>query len=81
MLEEEFAKFVADHTPAQADSIAAIKTYFKAYATDGYLRDIIDQRQFSRLATSPVFSTRDFRARAGRNTARLFLNTSRIMCR
>ena len=62
LLEEEFAKFVADHTPARADSIAAIKTYFKAYATDSYLRDIIDQRQFSRLATSPVFSTRDFRA-------------------
>ena len=62
LLEEEFTKFVADHTPARADSIAAIKTYFKAYATDGYTRDIIDTRQFSRLATSPVFSIGDFRA-------------------
>ena len=62
MLEEEFTKFVADHTPARADSIAAIKTYFKAYATDGYTRDIIDTRQFSRLATSPVFSIGDYRA-------------------
>ena len=62
LLEEEFAKFVADHTPARADSIAAIKTYFKAYATDGYTRDIIDKRQFSMLATSPVFSIGDYRA-------------------
>ena len=62
LLEEEFAKFVADHTPARADSVAAIKTYFKAYVTDGYTRDIIDKRQFSGLATSAVFSTRDYRA-------------------
>ena len=62
LLEEEFAKFVTDHTPTRADSIAAIKTYFKAYATDGYTRDIIDKRQFARLTTSPVFSTSDFRA-------------------
>lgn len=35
---------------------------FKAYATDGYLRDIIDKQQFSRLATSLVFSIRDYQA-------------------
>ena len=62
LLEEEFTKFVADHTPTRADSIVAIKTYFKAYATDGYTRDIIDTRQFSRLATSPVFSIGDYKA-------------------
>ena len=62
LLEEEFAKFVADHTPTQADSVAAIKTYFKAYAADGPTRDIIDKRQFSMLATSAVFSTSDYRA-------------------
>ena len=62
LLEEEFAKFVADHTPARADSVAAIKTYFKAYAADGSTRDIIDKRQFSMLATSAVFSTSDYRA-------------------
>ena len=62
LLEEEFNKFIADHTPTRATSIAALKTYFKAYTTDGYLRDIIDTRQFSRLATSAVFSTRDYRA-------------------
>ena len=28
----------------------------------GWVRDIIDRRQFTDLATNPVFSTRDFRA-------------------
>ena len=62
LLEEEFAKFVADYKPEEAMAIPAIKTYFKAYATSGRLRDIIDSRQFTDLATNPVFSTRDFKA-------------------
>ena len=38
LLEEEFAKFVADHKPNRAGTaIIPIKNYFKAYATDGYL--------------------------------------------
>ena len=62
LLEEEFAKFVADHKPDRAGTIIPIKNYFKAYATDGYVRDIIDKREFARLSTSPVFSTADFNA-------------------
>ena len=62
LLEEEFAKFVADHIPEPSSAIPAIKHYFKAYITSGQVRDIIDQRQFTDLATNPVFSTRDFRA-------------------
>ena len=62
LLEEEFAKFVSDHKPDRARAIIPIKNYFKAYATDGYLRDIIDKRQFARLATNPAFSSADFRA-------------------
>ncbi|HEX5010775.1 MAG TPA: DEAD/DEAH box helicase family protein [Planctomycetota bacterium] len=62
LLEEEFAKFVADTKPDEAAAIPAIKTYFKAYVTSGRVRDIIDSRQFTDLATNPVFSTRDFRA-------------------
>jgi type I restriction enzyme, R subunit len=34
MLEEEFAKFVADTKPEEAASIPAIKNYFKAYVSD-----------------------------------------------
>jgi type I restriction enzyme R subunit len=62
LLEEEFAKFVADCKPAEPTAIPAIKTYFKAYITSGRVRDIIDSRQFTDLATNPVFSTRDFKA-------------------
>lgn len=62
LLEEEFAKFVADAKPDEATAIPAIKTYFKAYVTSGRVRDIIDSRQFTDLATNPVFSTRDFKA-------------------
>ena len=62
MLEEEFAKFVADYTPEAVDSIPAIKTYFKAYVTSDQVRHIIENRHFTDLATNPGFSTQDLRA-------------------
>jgi len=62
LLEEEFAKFVADYKPEEAQAIPAIKNYFKAYITSDQVRHIIESRQFTDLATNPVFSTRDFRA-------------------
>ena len=62
LLEEEFAKFVADYKPEEAAAIPAIKTYFKAYITSDQVRHIIESRQFTDLATNPLFSTRDFRA-------------------
>ena len=61
LLEEEFAKFVADHKPNEAASIAAIRAYFKAYLTSGRTRDIIENRSFTELATNSAFSSRDFR--------------------
>ena len=62
LLEEEFAKFVADHTPEEAEAIPAIKTYFKAYATSEQVRGIIESGHFQDLATNPSFTTQDFRA-------------------
>ncbi|MDZ4159216.1 MAG: DEAD/DEAH box helicase family protein, partial [Anaerolineaceae bacterium] len=62
LLEEEFAKFVADYKPEQAEAIPAIKAFFKAYITSGSVRDVIDTRQYTDLTTNPVFSSRDFRA-------------------
>ena len=62
LLEEEFAKFVADYKPEESDAIPAIKTYFKAYIISDQIRHIIENKQFTDLATNPVFSTRDFRA-------------------
>ncbi|MDP1708828.1 MAG: DEAD/DEAH box helicase family protein [Gammaproteobacteria bacterium] len=62
LLEEEFSKFVADRIPEPPSAIPAIKTYFKAYVTSNRVRDIIDSRQFTDLATNPYFTTHDFRA-------------------
>ena len=62
LLEEEFAKFVADYKPEEAESLPALKNYFKAYVTSDQIRHIIETKQFTDLATNPVFSTRDFKA-------------------
>ena len=62
LLEEEFAKFVADRKPDEAAAIPAMKTYFKAYATSDQVRHIIESKQFTGLVTNPVFSTDDFKA-------------------
>ena len=55
-------KFVADNKPEEIGAISAIKNYFKAYITSNSIRQIIESRHFTDLATNPVFSTRDFRA-------------------
>ncbi|HVM31749.1 MAG TPA: DEAD/DEAH box helicase family protein [bacterium] len=62
LLEEEFAKFVVDYKPEEAEAIPAIKNFFKAYITDGQVRQIIEAKHFTDLATNPVFSTRDYKA-------------------
>ena len=62
LLEEEFAKFVSDAKPDEAEAIPAIKNFFKAYATSDAVRDIIESGHFTDLATNPYFSTRDFKA-------------------
>ena len=62
LLEEEFAKFISDFKPEEANTIPALKTYFKAYLTSDQIRHIIDNRQFTDLATNPFFSVKDYRA-------------------
>ena len=62
LLEEEFAKFVADQKPEEAESISAIKAYFVAYASSDRTRLIIEEKRFSDLATNVVFSSGDYRA-------------------
>ena len=66
LLEDEFQKFLLDQ-PAEglakhADAIVALKYFFKAYATDGRLRDIIEKRQLTELNVNPAFSMADFKA-------------------
>lgn len=64
LLEEEFAKFLADVKPGEeeAAAIPALKTFFKAYATSESIRGIIQKKEFGDLATHPVFSIADFKA-------------------
>jgi type I restriction enzyme, R subunit len=62
LLEEEFAKFVADAKPEDAAAMPAIKNYFKAYITSGQVRDIVERKHFTDFATNPYFSTKDFKA-------------------
>jgi len=62
LLEEEFAKFIADYKPEQAEAIMPMKYYFKAYVTDAHVRDIIESRRYTDLHTNPSFSMKDFKA-------------------
>ena len=62
LLEEEFAKFIADVKPDPSVPIPAIKNYFKAYIVNDQVRHIIETKQFTDLATNPVFPTRDLKA-------------------
>ncbi|WP_297362125.1 DEAD/DEAH box helicase family protein [Thauera sp.] len=62
LLEEEFAKFVTDTKPEDPIALPAIKTFFKAYITSDQIRHIVDTKDFTVLATHPMFSTREFKA-------------------
>jgi type I restriction enzyme R subunit len=62
LLEEEFAKFVADRKPTESDAMPAIKNYFKAYVSSNQIRHIIETKDFTSLATNPILPTRDFAA-------------------
>ncbi len=62
LLEDEFQKFILDCKPADAGQIMAMKYFFKAYVTDGRLRDIIDHRRLTELNVNPTFSMADFKA-------------------
>ena len=62
LLEEEFAKFIADIKPEEATEIPAIKTYFKAYVVSERVREAIERKHYQDLATNPYFDSRDFKA-------------------
>ena len=61
LLEEEFDKFITQDEPPAPQTLPAVKTYFKAYATNGQFRHIIDTREFAALSTNPAFSMADLR--------------------
>lgn len=66
LLEDEFQKFLLDQPEdelaSHADAIVALKYFFKAYATDGHLGEIIEKKQLTALNVNPAFSMADFKA-------------------
>ncbi len=62
LLDEEFEKFVLDQKPGSAESIVAIQYFFKAYASDKNIRDIIDNGRLTDLYVSSGFSMEDYKA-------------------
>jgi len=61
LLEEELAKFVSIHKP-DAAHMPVIQQFFKAYVSDGWIRAIVDAREFGRLADNPKVTLADIRA-------------------
>ncbi|MEI7430908.1 MAG: DEAD/DEAH box helicase family protein [Betaproteobacteria bacterium] len=66
LLDDEFQKFLLDQSPEalsqHAETIVALKYFFKAYATDGQLREIIAKGKLTDLNVNPAFSMSDFKA-------------------
>lgn len=60
LLEEEFEKFVSIYKP-NSKYIYPIKNYLKAYITDSEIRDIVESKQYSRFATNPKVTMKDFK--------------------
>jgi len=64
LLEEEFEKFVTIYKPDNK-YVLGVKNYLKAYITDPEVREIVESKEFARLATNPKVSLADFRALNG----------------
>ncbi len=62
LLDDEFQKFLLDCHPDEAGKIVPMKYYFKAYATDGHLRQIIEDKRLTDLNVNPAFGMADFKA-------------------
>ena len=60
LLEDEFANFVAITKPDN-QHIVNLKNYFKAYITDKVVRDIVDAKQYSQLATNTKITLMEFK--------------------
>jgi type I restriction enzyme R subunit len=62
LLDDEFQKFLLDCHPDEAGQIVPMKYFFKAYSTDGHLRQIIENKRLTDLNVNPAFSMADFKA-------------------
>jgi len=60
LLDEELDKFISIHKP-DASHISQIRDFFKAYITDDEIRDIIEDKEYNRLATNPKVTIADLK--------------------
>jgi len=64
VLDAEFNKFLDSVKPDDPTQAPAMKYFFKAYASDATVRDIIDNSRFVDLNVNPTFSMEDYKALA-----------------
>lgn len=62
LLDEEFEKFLIDKKPNDPKVIAALKYFFKVYASDSNVRDVIDNKKFTQLYNAMNFTIEDYKA-------------------
>ena len=60
LLEDEFEKFVLTNHVSDPEHMAALRYFFKAYATDSHLRQILDTGELTKLNTNPTLTMSDF---------------------
>lgn len=64
LLEDEFERFIDDNKDRFEEDvdIAAMRYYFKAYACDKQVRNIIDKKEYAELNVTSAFTMIDFKA-------------------
>jgi type I restriction enzyme R subunit len=60
LLEEEIEKFISIYKP-DSKFIHSIRNFIKSYIIDMEIREIMEKKEYSRLATNPRFSMNDLR--------------------
>ncbi|MDR2834629.1 MAG: hypothetical protein LBV69_00305 [Bacteroidales bacterium] len=72
-LQDECNKFISIYKPA-SNYVMPIINYFKAYITDSEIRDIIESRQYARLATNAKLNMNDLQELNGwRDTISVYI--------
>ena len=64
LLEEEVEKFISIYRP-ESKFVYTIRAFVKAYISDNEIRDIMETREYQRLATNPRFSMSDLKELGG----------------
>lgn len=62
LLRDEFEKFRTANSVEDSDHLAALDYFFRAYVTDGHLRQIVDSKQLTALHTNATLGMADYKA-------------------